>query len=106
LCDFCTSKRLNDIKPSDLFDNYDTDPKYKKLKALINCLAQQYGTDQPEHARWVFDKMLAHPTKERQKSFDYTPFLDRVRPVLQAIIGEIETLRGRPFPELPEITET
>jgi hypothetical protein len=98
LCDFCTSPRADDIKPSDLFDNYDTHQKYETLRGLMKRLDQQYGKGDEGSARWAFNKKLAHPTKERGESFDYTPFLDRVLPVLQEIVGELETLRGRPFP--------
>jgi len=104
LCDFCTSTRTNDIKPCDLFVNYDTDSKYDRLKGLMKCLAQQYGNNTEGNVRWAFNKMLAHPTKERDNQFNYDLFLDRVVPVLQDIIGEMETLRGRPFPALPGIT--
>jgi hypothetical protein len=86
-----------------LFDNYDTDPEYETLRGLIKRLDQQYGKGAPGDARWAFNKMLAHPTQERDKGFDYSPFLDRVVPVLLEIIGEIERLRGRPFPELPSL---
>jgi hypothetical protein len=106
LYDFCTSKQNRDIKPSDLFDDYNTDPKYDTLKRLTKHLAQQYGNNVPGNPRWAFNKMLAHPTKERDSDFNYDPFLERVVPVLQEIIGEMETLRGRPFPALPEITQT
>jgi hypothetical protein len=106
LYDFCTSKQSRDIKPSDLFDDYNTDPKYDTLKRLTKHLAQQYGNNVPGNPRWAFNKMLAHPTKERDSDFNYDPFLERVVPVLQEIIGEMETLRGRPFPALPEITQT
>jgi hypothetical protein len=41
--------------------------------------------------------MLAHPTKERSDEFCYGPYLDRVWPVLKAIINELETLREQPF---------
>jgi hypothetical protein len=34
LCDFGTSPLGADIKPSDLFDNYHTDPRYENLKRL------------------------------------------------------------------------
>lgn len=104
LCDFCTPKYETDIRPCDLFDNYDTDPEYETLRGLIKRLGEQYDKkdDEGKSARWAFNKMLAHPTKERGKGFDYTPFLDRVLPVLEEIIRELE-LRGRPFSELPKI---
>jgi hypothetical protein len=43
LCDFCTSTHRNDIKPRDLFDDYDRDPRYEPLKGLIRRLREQYG---------------------------------------------------------------
>ena len=106
LCDFCTSKQNRDITPFDLFDDFNTDPKYDTLKKLTKHLTEQYGKNAPGNPRWAFNKMLAHPTKERDSDFNYDPFLERVIPVLQEIIGEMETLRGLPFPALPEITPT
>lgn len=103
-CDFCTSKDVRDIRPSDLFDNYDKNSKYNTLKGLLKRLDQQYGrTKDPKSARWAFNTKLAHPTKERGEGFDYGPLLDRVVPVIEQIIAELETLRERPFRELPEI---
>ena len=67
LCDFCTSKQNRDITPSDLFDDFNTDPKYDTLKKLTKHLTQQYGKNVPGNPRWAFNKMLAHPTKERQR---------------------------------------
>jgi len=100
LCDFCISKDVRDIVSSDLFDNYDTDSKYDTLKGLLQRLDQQYGASNDQNsARWTFNKMLAHPTKERGESFHYARFLNRVVPILKVIIAELETLRGRPFPE-------
>jgi hypothetical protein len=103
LCDFCTSTNSNDIRPRDFLDNYDTDLRYVKLKELMKRLDEQYGSSYREgDVRWAFNKMLAHPSKERNDKFDCTAFLDRVLPVLEEIIGEIETLQGYCFPELPE----
>ena len=42
LCDFCTSTNLNDIRPQDFFDNYDTDLKYDKLKELVKRLVDSF----------------------------------------------------------------
>jgi hypothetical protein len=98
LCNFCTSTLATDIRPSDLFDNYDADPKYKPLREHMKRLAQNYGRRKERSTpRWAFNKMLAHPTKDRGKGFDYSPFLNRVVPILHDIIGELETLRGCPF---------
>jgi hypothetical protein len=83
LCDFCTSTNSNDIRPRDLFDNYDRDLKYDKLKELMKRLDEQYGSSKKEgDARWAFNKMLAHPSQERNdEGFNYTAFLDRVLPL-------------------------
>ena len=69
LCDLCTSSHTDDIKPSDLFDNYDTDQKYETLRGLMKRLDQQYGKGEGS-ARRAFNTKLAHPTKERGESFD------------------------------------
>jgi hypothetical protein len=66
LCDFCTPKYATDIKPRDLFDNYDTDPEYETLRGLIKRLDQQYGKGAPGDARWAFNKMLA--TRRRKET--------------------------------------
>jgi hypothetical protein len=103
LCDFCTTRNARDITASDLFDNYDADSTFDTLKGLLQRLDQQYGkANDPSSARRAFNKNLAHPTKERSDRFDYGPFFNRVDPVLKEIIAELETLRGRPFPELPK----
>jgi len=102
LCDFCTSKNPNDIKPSDLFGDYEKkDPEHDELKRLISLLKKEYGANSKGSPKWALNKMLAHPTKERGDSFDYTPYLQRILPLLQGIITEIvrlENLPGRDFP--------
>lgn len=98
LCDFCTSAKPTDIKPSDVFNNYYTDQKYTRLRNLIEDLKQQYGKgDEENSARWVFNKMLAHPTKERGTSFEYGPHLTRIWLTLWKIIDELEALRRQSF---------
>lgn len=98
LCDFCTSRKPDDIKPCDLFDDYHTDDKYVRLRKLIESLSRQYGASHQKNSpRWVFNKKLAHPTKERGKRFEYGPYLNQIRPLLEKIIIEVESLRGRPF---------
>jgi hypothetical protein len=50
----------------------------------------------------AFDKMLAHPTKDRDPaSFNYQPFLDLVEPKIRLVVDEItrlEKAQGRDFP--------
>jgi hypothetical protein len=105
LCDFCTSGRSNDIKPSDLFDDYAKDPKkYRVLRRLMRRVDKKYGKPvrKPSppragqgSARWAFNKKLAHPTKTRGRKFDYTRYANRVLPALQDVIAEIERIRKR-----------
>jgi hypothetical protein len=101
LCDFCIpNPRFPDvIKPADLFANFDTDQKYQKLRELMNSLQDKYDTDSdpsnyPGSVRDMFNKRLAHPTKDRTQGFDYAPYLNRVLPVLEQIIGEMVALGG------------
>ncbi len=55
--------------------------------------------------KWVFNKMLAHPTKDRDpRGFNYGPFLDLVTPKIKLLVEEIRRLekaQGRDdFPSL------
>jgi hypothetical protein len=102
LCDFCTTGILpsesgrerrpsmeeNNIKPSDLFDEFDTAlDQYTPLEALLVRLKDEYGTNADENSvRRAFNRRLAHPTQDREDHFEYGPFLSRVDPVLQDII--------------------
>jgi hypothetical protein len=97
LCDFATSKKANDIKPPDMFDNYDIDARYKQLERFRRRLDKKYGRGGKGSARWAFNKKLAHPTKVRGTHFDYTRYLSRVLPALDDFITEIESLRGGPL---------
>jgi hypothetical protein len=94
LCDFCTSGHPDDIKPSDLFDDFATDPQYRVLRRLLRRLGKKYGRGGQGSARWAFNKKLAHPTKIRGTKFDYTRYANRVLPVLQEVIAELERIRG------------
>jgi hypothetical protein len=93
LCDFCTSPHADDIKPSDLFDNYAKDPKYKGLQRLIRSLHKSTGQTAKD-VRWAFNKRLAHPTKARGTKFTYTRYAMRVLPVLEDVFTEMERLKG------------
>ena len=110
LCDFCTSPHADDIKPSDLFDNYAKDPKYKGLQRLIRRVHKKYGTNRQGCVRWALNKKLAHSTKTRGTKFTYTRYAMRVLPVLEDVFTEMERLKGRSFesllfaPKLPRKT--
>lgn len=136
LCDFCTpAGRPNDIKPKDLFDDYDTASEYSMLRGLVDDVNAAYqeasasrsvrtgtidagssfatfvetgpiniGTNDLKSPKWAFDKMLAHPTKDRDpRRFNYQPFLDLVEPKIKRLVDEIrrlENAQGRDFPSL------
>ena len=95
LCDFCTSRRPDAIKPSDFFDNYTTDAQYRVLRRLLRHLDKKYGRGGKGSARWAFNTKLAHPTKVRREGFNDTRYAMRVLPVLQDVIAEIERILGR-----------
>jgi hypothetical protein len=100
LCDvFCGSGYKDDIKLTDLFDDYQTAThKYQHLAELVTDLKDKYETsEQGSNVRSIFNKRLAHPTKERGTGFDYRPYLQRVWPVLHEIINELWMLRGQPL---------
>ena len=101
LCDFCTSTRSSDIKPLDLFGNFVGAPEYEELRRLLRLVGEAYGRNTEGTPKWAFNKMLAHPTKERRDNFEYGPYLNRVFPLLHRVILEIvrlEEARGRAFP--------
>ena len=115
LCDFCSPPwQQTDIKPTDLFDDYDNAAKYSALRSLVADVAMAYKTDARRAAavdgttelkspKWAFDKMLAHPTQFRGTGFNYQPFLDLLLPKLGLLTDEIRRLekaQGRDFPSL------
>jgi len=118
LCDFCMRRgqrgQKNDIKPKDLFDDYDSNAQYKDLRTLVINVETVYtkgacdvvlpdGNTKRHSPKWAFDKMLAHPTQDRGRSFVYQPFLDLVVPKIKLLADEIRRLekeQGRDFPSL------
>ena len=78
LCDFCSPPwRPTDIKPADLF----TPTESGVLGTLVGNVVKTYltdaypvlppdGTSAKRSPKWVFDKMLAHPTQDRGTSFN------------------------------------
>jgi hypothetical protein len=99
--------KATNIYLSELFSDWGTDTKYDRVQELIGDLSERYdrparkpgpGTNTKRASpRWNFTKMMAHPTTHRGISFDYTPDLRCLRPVLQDIIDEIEFLRRASF---------
>lgn len=100
LCDVFLSKVIgpDDIQLSRLFPDWDTNAKYNKVKAAIDDLNKRYGSAKKQGSYcWIFNKMMAHPTSHRGKSYDYTAILRGLRPDIQKVITEIESLRAAPF---------
>jgi hypothetical protein len=102
LCDIFLSNsgEPDDIILSKLMPGWHrrNNPEYDMLKTLVSNLRNQY--QDPNNAnsyRWIFNKMMAHPTKHRGFTYEYRPILSDLRPTLQEIIAEIERLRKRPF---------
>lgn len=100
LCDVLLSKSVgsDDIQLSTLFSDWGTSTRYRNVKRLIHDLRRRYGAA-TRHGSccWIFNKMMAHPTIHRGRSYDYTAILQSLRPFIQKIIEEIESLRGDPF---------
>jgi|SRR5579863_117207 len=100
LCDVFLNKGMDpdDIQLSTLFPAWYTNSKYQKIKWLAGNLRKTYGSAQKRGSPcWVFNKMMAHPTAHRGKSYDYTIILENLEPLIQNIITEIELLRGVRF---------
>lgn len=100
LCDVLLSNAFgaDDIQLSRLLPGWRHNAKYLPIKAKIAKLRDRYGTASAHGSDcWIFNKMMAHPTKQRGVSYDYTAILGALRPVIEAIIGEIESLRGTQF---------
>jgi hypothetical protein len=65
---------------------------------MLRDLRRQYGSGVTEGTpRWIFNKMMAHPTTHSGISYDYIPILRDLAPFIRGIIVEIESLRGAPF---------
>ena len=137
LCDFCTKGKekyeKNDIKPKDLFDEYNTAPEYSTLRDLVKDLRTAYedevappsvrtGTidagssfgsfietsfvtdDLKITPKTAFDKMLAHPTKSRDPHrFNYGPYLDLVLSKIRKLVEEIRRLENAQGRDFPSL---
>lgn len=59
--------------------------------AALRC---SYGDARDANSvRWTLNKMLAHPTRARSGSFDYSDVLRRIIPPLEAVIDEVNLSR-------------
>jgi hypothetical protein len=117
LCEFCClyTGWVDPIKPNNLFEKYHM-PAYDELKKLVNSVRSEYNRDacpielpdgksELHSPRWAFNKMFAHPTRNRGLGFNYGPFVNLVYPKIKALADEIRRLekqQGRDFPSLPD----
>jgi hypothetical protein len=69
----------------------------KEGKDLLKQLSDVYGKwNIPNSPCWVINKMLAHPTKFRTSSFNYTDTLRKVDPVVYEILQALSKRTRRP----------
>ena len=60
----------------------------------LNKLKEEYGSGSEfESPCWTLNKMLAHPTTLRLRSYDYTPIMKMLGPIIDSIITEIDEER-------------
>ena len=97
LCDLFSSeskRHEDDIGFSDLFDDWETaGERYRNLKSHIAEMKSAYGTHKTENSPcWEFNKMLAHLTKERGARHIYECAIQKVAPLIEKIVSELESL--------------
>jgi hypothetical protein len=88
-----TKSHKDDIVLQDLL------PDWRNSNGLVSeldSLGTAYCEDQPGTARWAFNKKLAHATLHRTDSFDYTPLLNQLDPIIISLLIEISQLANRP----------
>jgi hypothetical protein len=82
--------KLKDLRPEWCESN--------KGRLLIDRLGSVYGNADIENIPcWIFNKMLAHPTKWRTVSYDYYPALKKVGPHVLTILQEIINIEDTPM---------
>jgi len=101
LCELFLSLSREDDNAK-LADLVEDNQQSSELKRLIEELREKYGKrDDEDSPRRIFNKMLLHPTKLRVNGYNYQPELDKLRPLLVAIMAEIESVRGK-FPRFSD----
>jgi hypothetical protein len=62
--------------------------------AMLDELKQAYGSGRKKNSPcWTINKMLAHPTTERLSSFDYSPMINSLGPMMESVFTEVEAER-------------
>jgi hypothetical protein len=87
------SNKDDNVKLADLISDRE---QSEQLRELIAELRGIYGDGRKkESPRWVFNKMLLHPTKIRTDGYDYGSALNSVRPVLKKLSLKSSPKGGR-----------
>ena len=67
-----------------------------KAKGLIDELREAYGNiREPYSPCWVFNKMLAHATRQRSNSYNYGSALNKISDPIFSILLELQSFTGR-----------
>ena len=132
ICDFCTPRKtLDDLRPEDLFDDYQTATVYSELRNLVDDVALIYRTEthipgsirtgtydagssvgsfiettfprKIQSPKTAFDKNVAHLTHDRSTWFNYQPFLDVVEPKIKLLVDEIGRLEKEQGRDFPSL---
>jgi hypothetical protein len=84
----------NNIKLSELLS-----PGWSmEVEKIKQELCKQYGNGKTKGSpRWTFNNMMAHPTFDRDRRYDYIPELKDLAPFIWKLIRKIESLRKIPF---------
>lgn len=87
------TEESDDIRLNDLLPNWVD----KEGKDLLDRLRDAYGKwNIPNSPCYIINKMLAHPTKLRTSSFNYTDTLRKVDPVVFEILQALSKRTRRP----------
>lgn len=64
--------------------------------SYIDDLKNSYGSSRKKDTPcWIINKRLAHPTKHRLSSTDYSPIINALAPIIKKLFNEIERERQR-----------
>jgi len=88
LCDLLLSRGVDadDITLKTLLPHFNS-PRVDELKKLYGSRKE---VDSP---CWTINKRLAHSTLVRSETFDYSPMLTQLTPVLRSVISEVQQAR-------------
>ncbi len=92
---------VDNVRLEHLVSDWPNRSECQHLIELRDELKRLYGRrDETDTPRWIFNKMMAHPTLERTDHYDYGKALERIAPTLRRMVDEIEAITGRTFRRL------